>query len=139
MKLKLNDTVLVIAGKDRGKVGKIIKVIHKHGRIVVEKVNIRTKHVRKTAQRAGEKISFEASIDASNVMILDPKENKPTRIAYKILESGKKERISKLTGTSLDHMPVTATQKQQKGSAKKTEDKENKPKTSKTAKKTIKV
>lgn len=102
MKLKLNDKVVVIAGKDKGKTGKIIKVDHKHERVTVEKVNIRTKHIKKTQQRAGERIQFEASVHASNVMILDPKENKPTRIGYKISEKGKKERISKLSGASLD-------------------------------------
>lgn len=102
MKLKLNDKVLVIAGKDRGKTGKIIRVDHKNSRVTVEKVNIRTKHIRKTQQRAGERIQYEAPLHASNVMILDPKENKPTRIGYKRLANGKKERISKLSGTSLD-------------------------------------
>lgn len=102
MKLKLNDKILVIAGKDKGKTGKIIKIDHKRGRVTVEKVNIRTRHIKKTQQRAGERIQYEASVDASNVMILDPKENKPTRIAYKTSEKGKKERISKLSGTSLD-------------------------------------
>lgn len=105
MKLKLNDKVLVIAGKDKGKTGKIIKVDHKHSRVTVEKVNIRTKHIRKTQQRAGERIQYEASVHASNVMILDPKENKPTRIGYKKAENGKKERFAKLSGASLDSTP----------------------------------
>lgn len=102
MKLKLEDNVLVISGKDRGKTGKIIKIIKKHNKIVVENINMRVKHIKKAQGRPGEKIKFEAPIDASNVMILDPKENKPTRIGYKVLENGKKERISKLTGVSLD-------------------------------------
>lgn len=104
MKLKLNDKVLVIAGKDKGKSGKIIKVDHKHNKIVVEKINLRTKHVKKTDQHAGQTIKFEGSIDASNVMILDPSNNKPTRIGYKALDNGKKERVSKLTGTALDNV-----------------------------------
>ena len=102
MKIKVNDTVIVISGKDRGKTGKITKIIKKHDRIVVEKLNMRTKHIKKTSQRAGEKIRFEAPMHASNVMILDPKTKKPTRIGYKRLESGKKERISKKSGASLD-------------------------------------
>lgn len=105
MKLKLNDKVLVIAGKDKGKTGKIIRIDRKNDRVTVEKINIRTRHIRKTQQRAGERIQYEAPIHASNVMILDPKENKPTRIGYKKLESGKKERISKLSGASLDALP----------------------------------
>jgi len=102
MKLKLNDKVLVIAGKGRGKTCKIIKVDHKHDRVTVEKLNMRTKHIKKTQQRAGEKITYEAPMHVSNVMILDPKENKPTRIGYKKLENGKKERISKISKISLD-------------------------------------
>jgi large subunit ribosomal protein L24 len=108
MKLKLNDKVLVIAGKDKGKTGKIIRVITKQGRIVVEKVNIRTKHIKKTSQQPGQKIRFEAPINASNAMILDPTLNKPTRVGYKRLENGKKERISKLSGASLDNIIVEA-------------------------------
>lgn len=108
MKLKLNDKVLIISGKDKGKTGKIIKVIKKHNRIVVEKCNMRTKHIKKTAQRKGEKIRFEAPISVCNAMILDPGMNKPTRIGYKILENGKKERISRLSGTSLDNIVVEA-------------------------------
>jgi large subunit ribosomal protein L24 len=102
MKLKLNDKVLVIAGKDKGKSGRIIRVIKKQEKLVVEKVNMRTKHIKKTSERPGEKITFEGPIHASNVMILDPKENKPTRIGYKVISKGKKERISVLTGLSLD-------------------------------------
>jgi|WetSurMetagenome_2_1015567.scaffolds.fasta_scaffold497622_2 large subunit ribosomal protein L24 len=108
MKLKLNDKILVITGKDKGKTGKIIKVLHKHNRIVVEKINMRTKHIKKTTQAPGQKITFEAPMNASNVMILDPTLHKPTRIGYKKLENGRKERISKLSGASLDNIVVEA-------------------------------
>lgn len=95
MKVKLNDQVKVIAGKDKGKSGKITKVLVKQNKIVIEKINIRTKHIKKTAQKPGEKIHFEAPIDASNVMVLCPNCNKQTRIGYKKLENGKKQRICK--------------------------------------------
>jgi large subunit ribosomal protein L24 len=108
MKLKTNDKVLIISGKDKGKTGKITRVIDKHNRIVVEGVNMRTKHIKKTQQRQGEKIRFEAPFSACNAMILDPSANKPTRISYKLLENGRRERVSKLTGTSLDNLPVEA-------------------------------
>lgn len=104
MKLKKNDKVLVISGKDKGKSGKIIRVVTKHNKVVVEKVNIRTKHIKKQQGQAGQKIRFEAPVSASNVMILDPQLNKPTRITYKRLDNGKKERVSKLTGISLDNL-----------------------------------
>jgi len=109
MKIKVGDKILVIAGKDKGKTGKVIKTDVKHGRVTVEKLNIRTRHIRKTQQRAGERIRYEAPLNASNVMILDPKENKPTRVGYKRLENGKKERISKLSGASLDAIQAETT------------------------------
>jgi len=102
MKIKVNDKVMVISGKDKGKVSKVLRVIAKHNQIVVEKVNMRTKHIKKTQTAAGQKITFEAPMDSSNVMVMDPKENKPTRIGYKVLANGKKERIAKLSGASLD-------------------------------------
>ncbi len=96
MKLKLNDKVVIISGKDKGKTGKITKILSKKNQIIVEKVNIRTKHIkRKNEQKAGEKIQYEAPIDASNAMLIDPKTNKRTRIGYVKDKSGKKERISK--------------------------------------------
>jgi len=102
MKIKVNDKVIIISGKDKGKVSKVIRVIAKHNQVVVEKANMRTKHIKKSQTQAGQKITFEAPMDASNVMVMDPKENKPTRVGYKRLENGKKERIAKLSGTSLD-------------------------------------
>ena len=108
MKLKKNDKVLIISGKDKGKTGKIIRVITKHNKIVVEKVAIRTKHIKKQQGQAGQIIRFEAPISASNAMILDPQLNKPTRITYKVLANGKKERISRLTGISLENLSAEA-------------------------------
>lgn len=99
MKLKLGDNIIVISGKDRGKTGKIIKVLVNDNRVVVEKVNIRTKHVKKTAQKAGEIIKYEAPIHASNVMMMTSKG--PTRIGHKTLESGQKVRIAKRTNETI--------------------------------------
>lgn len=114
MKLKINDKVLVISGKDKGKVSRVTKVISKHNRVVVEGVNFRTKHIKKTQQAPGQKITFEAPMSAANLMILDPVQNKPTRIGYKVLANGKKERISKLSGTSLDNLVAEAAEIQEK-------------------------
>jgi len=102
MKLKLNDTVRIITGKDKGKEGKIIKVLRKQGKITVEKVNMRTKHIKKTAERPGEKITFEAPFDASNAMIYCSNCKSISRIGYKKLENGKKQRICKKCKESLD-------------------------------------
>lgn len=112
MKIKVNDKIVVIAGKDKGKVGRVTRVVTKQKRLVVEGVNMRTKHIKKTQNGPGEKIRFEAPLDCSNVMILDPKENKPTRIGYRMVEGGKKERFAKLSGSSLDI--VTSEEKETK-------------------------
>lgn len=95
MKIKKDDTVLIISGKDRGKKGKIIRALPKERKVVVEGVNIRKKHIR--PRRAGEKgqiVEMPAPIDVSNVMIICPKCGKPTRVGYKIGEK-KKYRICK--------------------------------------------
>ena len=95
MKIKKGDTVKVIAGKDKGKEGKIIKTLKNDNKVVVEGINMVTKHVKPSAQNEnGGIIKVEAPIHASNVMILDPKTKKRTRIAHEIDENGKKHRIS---------------------------------------------
>jgi len=102
MKLKLNDTVQVISGKDKGKKGKVIKLDRKSNKVAVEKLNMRTKHVRKTKERAGEIIHFEAYMNSSNVVMVCPSCGKLTRIASKVLASGEKQRICKKCGESLE-------------------------------------
>ena len=93
--MKIGDTVEVIAGKDKGKEGKIIKTLKNDNKVVVEGINMVTKHVKPSAQNEnGGIIKVEAPIHASNVMILDPKTKKRTRIAHEIDENGKKHRIS---------------------------------------------
>lgn len=102
MKLKLNDQIQVITGKDKGKKGLIIKILSKQNKIVVEKVNIRTKHIKKTTQKPGEKIQFEAPIDSSNAMLICPQCGKLSRVGYKKLESNKKQRICKKCKESVE-------------------------------------
>ncbi len=95
MNLKVGDKVVVIAGKDKGKEGKIIKTIKNANKVVVEGINIITKHVKPSAQNEnGGIIKVEAPIHASNVMIIDPKTGKRTRIAHEIDKKGNKYRIS---------------------------------------------
>ena len=94
MNLKVGDKVVVIAGSDKGKEGKIIKTLRSENRVVVEGVHIVKKHVKPNGQQAGGIVEVEAPIHASNVMILDPKTKKRTRIAHEIDENGKKHRIS---------------------------------------------
>lgn len=98
MKLHTGDTVLVISGKDKGKTGTILRVLPQENRVVVGGINIRTRHIKKTFQQAGRILKYEASLSASNVMILDPKTGKPARIGYKVDEKGKKIRVSMISG-----------------------------------------
>ena len=100
MKIRLGDSVAIISGKDKGKTGTVIRVLPKEARVVVEGMNIRTKHVKKTFQQAGRILKFEGSIDVSKVMIIDPKDKKPSRVGYK-MDGGKKMRISKLSGETV--------------------------------------
>jgi large subunit ribosomal protein L24 len=105
MKLRKNDTVLIISGKDKGKKGKILKVFPKNSRIIVDGVNIRKKHAR--PKRSGEKgqiIESFGPISASNAKFLCPKCSKPTRIGYQVIagEKNKKIRICKKCKSKID-------------------------------------
>ena len=100
MKIKKGDTVQIITGKDRGKSGRIIKVLIDKKRVIVEGLNLINKHQRPTQENPqGGIVQKEASIHHSNVMLID--KNKPTRIGYKV-EKGKKIRYSKKTGGNLN-------------------------------------
>lgn len=102
MKLKTGDKVVVITGKDKGKEGKITKVLKETNKVVVEGINIAKKHVKPNGQTAGSIVEMEMPIHASNVMILDPKTNKRTRIGHEIDKNGKKIRTSKKSNSNLD-------------------------------------
>lgn len=103
MNLKVGDKVVVIAGKDKGKEGKIIKTFKNINKVIVEGVNMVTKHVKPNAQNEnGGIIKVEAPIHASNVMIVDPKTGKRTRIAHEIDKKGNKQRISVKSKESLN-------------------------------------
>ena len=118
MKIHMGDIVLVISGKDRGKQGRIIRVLSEKNRIVVEGVNMRTRHIRKTPQQAGQRIKYEASLSASNVMLIDPKTKKPTRIGYKIdAKTGQKVRIAKVSGEALPKVSTAKAVKPKKAGA----------------------
>ena len=101
MNLKTGDKVVVICGKDKGKEGKISQTLVKEDKVIVEGVNVVKKHQKATAQETGGIVDVEAPIHASNVMILDPKTNEPTRIGVKI-EKDKKIRVARKTGNKLD-------------------------------------
>ena len=104
IKIHKNDNVIVIAGNDKGKTGKILKVFPKESRVIIEGVNIRKRHSKPTQNNPqGGIMEKEAPIHISNVMLLDPKSNEPTRIGAQIIldeKTGKKKRarVSKVSG-----------------------------------------
>ena len=99
LSIKKNDQVVIIAGKDKGKTGKVLKVIPKTQKAIVENANIVKKAKRKTQQdQQGGFLEIEAPIHLSNLMLLDKKTNKPTRFGISILKDGSKVRISKKSG-----------------------------------------
>ena len=101
MKIKKGDKVVVIAGSNKGKEGTITKVLDE--KVIIEGVNLRKKHLKpKNHNGTGEIIEQEAPIHASNVMIIDPKTKKPTKIKKVIDEKGKKIRISKKSNEKID-------------------------------------
>ena len=99
LKIKKNDKVMVIVGKDKGKTGKVLKILPENNRLVGEKINIVKKARRRTQQdQQGGFVEIESSIHISNVMLVDKKTNKPTRFGISILKDGTKVRISKKSG-----------------------------------------
>ena len=101
MRVKKGDTVVVIAGKDKGKKGTVVKVMPKANRVLVEGVNMITKHQKPTAMNPqGGIVNKEASIHISNVMPLDPETGKGTRVRYEVKE-GKKARVSVKSGKEI--------------------------------------
>lgn len=103
MNIRKNDTVLVIAGKDRGKKGKVRFAYPKDETLMVEGINFMKRHARATRQvRQAGIIEREAPIHISNVMLLCDKCNRPTRIGFRFLEDGKKVRLCKACGEVID-------------------------------------
>lgn len=102
MNFKKGDKVVVIAGKDRKKEGTIIEVLRKKDKVVVEGVNVVKKHVKPNGQTAGSIVEMEAPIHVSNVMMIDPKTNKRTRIGHTTNKDGKKVRVAKKSNQNLD-------------------------------------
>ncbi len=102
MKIKQGDTVVVIAGKDKGKEGKVIGTLKAENRVIVEGVNIVKKHIKPNAGEDGRIAEIEAPIHVSNVMIVDPKTKKRTRVGHTTDKDGKKIRVSRKSNEKLD-------------------------------------
>jgi large subunit ribosomal protein L24 len=105
-RIRKDDTVIVIAGKDKGRTGKVIKVMPKEDRVVVEGVNMVKRHTAPSiTYPQGGVISKEASLHISNVALRDPKSGKPTRVSYKFVGEGasrRKVRVAKGSGVQID-------------------------------------
>jgi large subunit ribosomal protein L24 len=103
-KIKKGDQVQVVAGKDRGKKGKVLRVDRKTARVVVEHVNMIKRHSKANPGKGagGGIVEREAPIAIANVMMVSPDTGKPSRIGYKVLEDGRKVRSAKVDGAILD-------------------------------------
>lgn len=103
MHVKKDDTVMVITGKDKGKEGRVIAAFPDRKRVLVEGVNMISKHQKPTqGNPQGGILQQEATIHVSNVMPVDPKTGEPTRVGYEVQDNGKKVRIAKKSGQPLD-------------------------------------
>ncbi len=98
LKIKKGDSVIVLTGRDKGKRGEVIEVRPKENRALVRGVNVVRRHQRQTASQEGGIISKEAAIQISNLALEDPKDGKPTRVGFRLLEDGKKVRFAKRSG-----------------------------------------
>jgi large subunit ribosomal protein L24 len=103
LKIRKGDRVVVITGRDKGKQGEVVRVLPDDSRVVVQGVNMMKRHQK--ARRAGEEsaiIAKEASIHVSNVAHIDPSSGKPTRVGFKFLDDGRKVRVARASGESID-------------------------------------
>ncbi len=109
LKLRTDDTVIVISGKDKGKTGRVLRVDPKNEKVFVEGANIVKRHMRprtlrdtQRAQELGGIVEKEGPIHVSNVMLIDPDSGEPTRVGYRFTDSGEKVRVSKKSGKDID-------------------------------------
>ncbi|HEY9729127.1 MAG TPA: 50S ribosomal protein L24 [Chroococcales cyanobacterium] len=103
MHVKKGDTVQVITGKDKGKVGEIVRAIPKNSEVIVKGINVKTKHVKPQQEgESGQIVTFEAPIHSSNVMLYSNKQKVASRVCYTFTEDGRKVRMLKKTGEIID-------------------------------------
>lgn len=100
--IKKGDTVIVIAGRDKGKTGKVVRVVTADDKVVVERIGLVKKHRKPRGQEPGGILEIETPIHISNVMLLCPSVHKPTRVGRKKLEDGRSVRVSRVSGEVVD-------------------------------------
>ncbi len=101
-RIRKGDNVIVLTGRDKGKRGSVLKAMPKEGRLIVQGVNMVKRHTRQTQTQTGGIVEKEASIHVSNVALLDPASDKPTRVGFRTLEDGRKVRYAKASGELID-------------------------------------
>ena len=102
-RIRKGDTVVVITGSDKGKRGEVLSVLPKDGRAVVQGVNIAKKHTKPSAtNQQGGIVSQEATIHLSNLALVDPQTNKPTRVGFRVLDDGRKVRVTRPGGAVIE-------------------------------------
>ena len=101
-KIKKGDKVVVLTGRDKGRTGEVVQVSPKEERALVRGINLVKRHQRQTASQEGGIISKEAPVHLSNLAVADPKDGKPTRVGFKILDDGRKVRFAKRSGDLID-------------------------------------
>jgi large subunit ribosomal protein L24 len=101
-KIKKGDRVVVLAGRDKGRSGEVISVQPKERRAIVHGINMVKRHQKQTGKQESGIVSKEATIDLSNLGIADPKDGKPTRVGFKVLDDGRKVRFAKRSGDLID-------------------------------------
>ncbi len=102
LKIRRGDKVVVLAGRDKGKHGQVVKAFPTDNKVLVQGVNMVRKHQKQTPNQQGGIIAKEAPIHVSNLAIEDPKDGAPTRIGYRILDDGRKVRFAKRSGEVID-------------------------------------
>ena len=102
LKIRKGDRVKVIAGRSKGKIGDVLRVLAADQRVVVSGVNVIKRHTKPSRTEQGGIIEREAAIHVSNVALIDPKSDKPTRVGFKFLEDGRKVRIARASGETID-------------------------------------
>lgn len=102
MKIKKGDSVIVLTGKDKGKKGEVLNAMPEKSRVIVKGVNVVKKHQKPTQFAAGGIVEKELSIHISNVALADPKEDKPTRVGFTTLKNGKKVRVARRSGETIE-------------------------------------
>ena len=101
-RIRKGDSVIVISGREKGKKGDVLKVERKNGRVLVQGVNMIKRHTRPSSTGAGGIVEKEALLHISNIALVDPKLDKPTRVGVRVLDNGRKVRYAKRSGEVID-------------------------------------